>query len=308
MYWHFSPVHLEDAWERFQSAVAEAWRIAGVDSMAILQKFCSLYEAQAPFRIAHLQRWEQHHMARQDMNRHRHWRVRGRKLTGRLERWERQQMALQDKNKHRPRHLRERNPTASLECWERQQMAMQDKNKHRPRRLRERNPTASLECWERRRMAMEDKNEHRPKKLRQMLDLRKCTSESALSRQLSSLKKLIARWGHMLKRESKLLDQQRQRVLRQRKAQQKKDKEERRRLEVLKQKQGREEERLRREWVRKRMRADLTMDDILGQKYVSNPDQKVMPTGDNVGGDGSDMSQKCSFSILCFTCVLKLAA
>jgi len=108
----------------------------------------------------------------------------------------------------------------------------------------------------------------------------------------------------MLKRESKLLDQQRQRVLRRRKAQQKKDQEERRRLEVLKQKQGREEERLRREWVRKRMRADLTMDDILGQKYVSNPDQKVMTIGDNVGGDGSDMSQKCSFSILSFYRVL----
>ena len=304
VYWHFSPVHLEDAWERFQSAVAEAWRIAGVDNMGILQKICSLYEAQAPFRIANLQRWEQHHMARQDENRHRHWRVRGRNLTGRLERWERKQMAMQDKNKHRPRHLRERNPTASLECRERGQMAMEDKNKHRPRHLRKRNPTASLECWERRQMAMEDKNEHRPKKLRQKLDLRKCTSESALSRQLSSLRKLIARWGHMLKRESKLLDQQRQRVLRRRKAQQKKDQEEQRRLEVLKQKQGREEERLRREWVRKRMRADLTMDDILGQKYVSNPDQKVMTIGDNVGGDGSDMSQKCSFSILSFYRVL----
>ena len=80
----------------------------------------------------------------------------------------------------------------------------------------------------------------------------------------------------MLKRESKLLDQQRQRVLHQRRAQQKKDQEERRRVEVLKQKRRQEEERLRREWIRKRMRTDLTMDDILGPKYVSNPDQKVM--------------------------------
>ena len=115
VYLQFSPVHLEDAWERFQSAVAEAWRLAVVDSTAILHKICSLYEAQAPVRIANLQRWEQHHMARQDKNRN---------CTGRLERWERQQMAMQDKNKHRPRYLRERNPTASLECWERRQMAM----------------------------------------------------------------------------------------------------------------------------------------------------------------------------------------
>ena len=70
----------------------------------------------------------------------------------------------------------------------------------------------------------------------------------------------------MLKREAKVVDKQRQKVLRQRKAQQKKDQEERKRAEVLKQKRMRAEERSRREWVRKRMRSDLTMDDILGQK------------------------------------------
>ena len=80
VYWKFSPVQLEDAWERFQSAIAQAWELAGVDSTAILQKICSLYDAHAPFRIANLQRWEQQHMARQD------------------------------KNKHRPQKLRERNP------------------------------------------------------------------------------------------------------------------------------------------------------------------------------------------------------
>ena len=235
VYWQFSPVHLEDAWERFQSAVARAWEVAGVDSTAILQKICCLYEAQAPFRIANLKRWEQQHMARQD------------------------------KHKHRPRHLQERNPTASLECWERRQMAM------------------------------EDKNQHRPKKLRQKLDLRKCASESALSRQLSSLRKLIARWGHMLKRDSEK-NQQRQRVLHQQRAQQKKDQEERRRLQVVKQKQRREEERLRREWVRKRMRTDpLTMDDILGQKKSVILIRKVYTIGEHVGGDGSCMLQRCFF-------------
>ena len=209
VYWHFSPAHLEDAWERFQSAVFEAWSIAGLDSTSILQRICAHHEAQAPFRIANLQRWEQQHMARQDKNRNRPW------------------------------------------------------------RLRERNPSA-LERWERRQMGMQDKNKHRPKKLRQKLQLRKFSSESRVTRHLTALRKLIARWGNMLKRESKLLHQQRQRVLRQRKAWNKKNKEERRRVEVLKQKRRQEEERLRREWIRKRMRTDLTMDDILGQNSVRN--------------------------------------
>ena len=147
-------------------------------------------------------------------------------------------------------------------------MAFEDKNKHRPSHLRERNPTGRLECWERRQMALEDKNEHRPKKLRQKLQL--CASN--LSRQLTAIRKLIARWGHMLKREAKLVEKERQKVTRQRKAQQKKDQEERKQVEVLKQKRQREEERSRREWVRKRMRSDLTMDDILGQKDGRHPE------------------------------------
>ena len=143
VYWQFSPAHLEDAWERFQSAVARAWQLAGVDSTAILQKFLSLYDAQAPFRSANLQRWEQQHMARQDKNRNRPW------------------------------------------------------------RLRERNPAETT------------------------------------SMQLSALKKLIVRWGHVLKREARLLEKERKKVIQ-------------RRLEVLKQKRLREEERLRRECVRER--------------------------------------------------------
>ena len=236
VYWRYSPVHLEDAWGRFQLAVVEAWEIAGVDSTAILQKMRSRYETRAPFRSASLQRWEQQHMA------------------------------MHDRNKNRPWSLRERNPTGCVERRERQQMAMEDKNEHRPKKLRERNPTGCVERRERQQMAMEDKNEHRPKKLRQKLQLR----ESNLSRQLTALRKLIVRWGHMLKREAKLVDKERQRVLRQRKAQQKKVQEERRQVEVLKQKRRQEEERSRREWVRKRMRSDLTMDDILGQNSVRN--------------------------------------
>ena len=298
VYWQFSPVHLEDAWERFQAAVARAWELAGVDSTAILQKIRSLYEAQAPFRSANLQRWEQQHMARQDKNGNRPWRLREKNPTGRLECLERRQMAMEDKNKHRPKKLRERNPSARLECWERRQMSLQDKNRHRPWRVRERNPTYRLECWERQQMAMEDKNQHRPKNMREknhaarlecwerrrmaMQDKNKHRPrkmrqksqicETPLYRQLFALKKLIARWGNLLKREAKLVDKERQRVLRQRKAWKKKDQEERRRVEVLKQKQQQEEERSRREWLRKRLRTDLTMDDILGQKDVGCSD------------------------------------
>ena len=262
VYWQFSPVHLEDAWERFQSAVAEAWRIAGVDSTATLQKIRSRYETRAPLRTGSLHLWERQHMATEDKNKHRRWRLR--EHNARWERWERQHMAMEDKNKHRPRKLRERNPTGPLERWERRQMAMCDKNKHRPKNLRERNPTGALERWERRQMAFEDKNKHQSyqsKRLRQ--NLQYC--ESNLSRQLTALRKLIARWGQMLKREAKLVDKERQKKLRERKAQQKKS-QERRRVEVLNEKRLREKERSRREWLRKRMRSDLTMDEILGQK------------------------------------------
>ena len=199
VYTLYSPVHFEDAWQRFQTAVAHTWEIAGVDNTAILHKIRSLHDARAPLRSAGLQRWERRHMA------------------------------MCDKNKHRPESLRERNPAARLECWERRWMAMQDKDKHRPKN---------------------------------------CTSESRLSRQLLAVRKLIARWGHMLKSQSQLLEKQRQTVIKQRKAQQKKHQDERRRVEVLKQKRQREEERSRREWVRKRMRSDLTMDDILGQSWT----------------------------------------
>ena len=305
IYWRYSPVHLEDAWERFQSAVAQAWELAGVDSTAILQKICSLYEAQAPFRSANLQRWEQQHMARQDKNKHRPRRLQERNPAGRLECWERRRMAMEDKNNHRPKKFRERNPTRRLECWERRQMAMEDKNKHRPKKLRERNPTASLECserrkmaredknehrpkkmqkrnptyrlecWERQQMAMEDKNNHRPKKLQERIPtvrqerhwmamedkkkhrprkMQERNPAETISMQLSALKKLIVRWGHMLKREASLLEKERQRVISQRKAQQK-DQEEQRRADALNEKRQREEE----EGVRKRMRSDITM-------------------------------------------------
>ena len=59
----------------------------------------------------------------------------------------------------------------------------------------------------------------------------------------------------MLKREARLLEKERQRVISQRKAQQK-DQEEQRRADALNEKRQREEEE---EGVRKRMRSDITM-------------------------------------------------
>jgi hypothetical protein len=104
LFWRFSPAQMQDAWEKFQKAVADAWNIAGADSTGFLQKVRAIHEAEIEHRTMDLQKWEREHMA------------------------------LQDKNKHRPTKLRERNGFAHLERWERQQMAMEDKNKHRPQK------------------------------------------------------------------------------------------------------------------------------------------------------------------------------
>ena len=119
-------------------------------------------------------------------------------------------------------------------------------------------------------MAMQDKDTHRPKRLRQKLQLRKFASESPVTRRLTALRKLLARWWRMLKKDAKLVEKERQRAIKRRKAQQKKNWEEQRRVQTLKQKQQREEERSRRELLRKRMRSDLTVDDILGKKCAKS--------------------------------------
>ena len=139
-------------------------------------------------------------------------------------------MARQDKNKHRPRHLRERNPTASLECWERRQMAMEDRNEHRPKKLQQKNPTRHLVLAERRRMAMEDKNRHRPKKTATEdteVGFAEVHFRVRFVKAFVLSEKTACEMGIHAEQESqKLLDQQRQRVLRQRKAQHKKDQDE----------------------------------------------------------------------------------
>ena len=227
VYWRYSPVHLEDAWQRFQGAVAKAWTLAEFDSVEILQKIRSLLRGPSfiPEKKLATVGAAAHGHARQERARKECRRPLGMLGSGR-------------------------------------QMALHDKNRHRPRRLRERNPTGLMESWERKRMAMEDRNEHRPRKMRLKSQL---GVSRQLLRRLSSLRKLIGRWGRILKKEATKAEEDHKRVLRERRARQKKNEEERR-LEALKQKRKRTEERLRREWLSKRMRSELTMDDILGPK------------------------------------------
>eukprot|EP00438_Fugacium_kawagutii_P031799 Skav221084 [mRNA] locus=scaffold6458:35728:37365:- [translate_table: standard] len=158
-----------------------------------------------------------------------------------------------------------------LQRWERGHMAMEDKNRHRPRHLRVRYSLTPLERWERQQMALEDRrnNRHGPgsKKSKLHLKLHRPSKKLSKPSPLLVLKKLLGRWGRMLKMEERLLDKERRRVVRQRKAQRKAQREARLKKEREERKQAQaliREQRLRRETLRKRMRSDLTMDDLLG--------------------------------------------
>ena len=107
IYWLHGPAHLQDVWNEFQSAVAEAWKLAGANSTAVLKKLREQYEATRSLRQIHLRYWELEHMALEDRNRHRPTRLQdvGNK---RLEYTERRQMAMHDRRKHQPRSLREK--------------------------------------------------------------------------------------------------------------------------------------------------------------------------------------------------------
>ena len=85
------------------------------------------------------------------------------------------------------------------------------------------------------------------------------------------MKRLLARWEGALKSKARLLDKARRKVIEEKEALRRKDQEERRRLG---QKRRKAEERLRREALRKRMRSDLTMDEILGRRDAHGPERK----------------------------------
>eukprot|EP00438_Fugacium_kawagutii_P020993 Skav232598 [mRNA] locus=scaffold2040:142134:144020:- [translate_table: standard] len=232
VFWRCSPGDLEDAWERFQHAVASAWKMAGENCEEYMQKLHSLHEASAGFRRRHLRIWEQYHMA------------------------------MQDKSKHRPKRLQDTS-TRSLEVRERKRMAAED-NKPRGDKDEERH-SLHPQPWERKQMALQDKNRHRPRKLRVAVNGR----EKHVSRILFRLMKQLARWENMLRRQAEAADKERCKLLRQRELKKKRDREEHRRSAELKRKKQREEERQRRESLAKRMKADLTMDDILGHRNPS---------------------------------------
>ena len=213
--WH-SPVEVQNAWHRFQIAIYDAWKAAGADGTAYVQRMRNLHEANVKVLSKHLQAWEIRHMA------------------------------LDDKNQYRPSRLRERS-TKQLECKERQQMARHDKNKHRPKALREKNDAECMEKREREQMAMHDKNKHRPQRLRIPLHVHK-----RLVRNLSMLKRLLATWDRCLQREARLAETERRKCSRQRM----KDSKDRQRQEFLKRKRLQNEERLRRFELQKRMKSN----------------------------------------------------
>ena len=122
IYWWYSPAHLQDAWERFQLAVADAWQMAGVDSASYIQKLRSYHQATAAARQRFLQLWERQHMA------------------------------MQDKNKHRPNRLRQRSDNKNLELKERWQMAMEDKHENWPKSWRKRARKRTFEKMLRRKL------------------------------------------------------------------------------------------------------------------------------------------------------------
>ena len=216
--WH-SPLEVQNAWHRFQVAIYDAWKAAGTDGTAYVQRIRNLHEANLGALSKHLQAWEIRHMA------------------------------LDDKNQYRPSRLRDRS-TKQAECKERQQMARHDKNRHRPKALREKNDAECMEKREREQMAMHDKNKHRPKRLR--IPLHKRLVHDRLVRNLSMLKRLLATWDRALQREARLAETERRKCSRQRM----KDSKDRKRQEFLKRKRLQNEERLRRCELQKRMKSN----------------------------------------------------
>eukprot|EP00438_Fugacium_kawagutii_P008990 Skav205037 [mRNA] locus=scaffold2506:40665:42299:+ [translate_table: standard] len=138
----------------------------------------------------------------------------------------------------------------------------QDKNKYR-RPFRKRKP--ALEQKQRQQTAREERNKRRLSKLKVKLGLQKLTEDPSYRKSMV-LKRLLVRWEKMLQREALMIEKERRRLLRKRMAQRKKDQDVRRRLELLHRKRLREKEKQRREALCKRMRSDLTMDEILGDR------------------------------------------
>eukprot|EP00438_Fugacium_kawagutii_P023854 Skav233768 [mRNA] locus=scaffold780:22559:24241:- [translate_table: standard] len=147
LYWWYTPAHLQDAWERLQDALAEAFKVSKSDSTRTLQKIRAGHEASAQLRARALQYWERQQMAAEDKNRYRPRRFKVRSSRP-MERRERQEMTLHDKNQHRPRRLQDPTFTAHklmsrrlltlkllLGKWDRMLTQQQKKDRTQRRRL-----------------------------------------------------------------------------------------------------------------------------------------------------------------------------
>lgn len=142
-----------------------------------------------------------------------------------------------------------------LQAWEGQHMSKHDKkyNKQHCRKGLREEQSNSPEQRERQQMALHDKNKHCQKGFRVPLNKK-------MLRRFSTLSTLLSRWQLMLNQEAQRMAKERLKRLRQKKVQLRKQKAEQRRSEALNQKRLREEERARRESLRKRMRSFSFMD------------------------------------------------
>eukprot|EP00438_Fugacium_kawagutii_P027361 Skav223178 [mRNA] locus=scaffold2044:175545:176831:+ [translate_table: standard] len=175
IYWWYSPMQLEEAWQSFQKAVADAWEIGGVDSTRYMSKIRSLRMANTDARNRHLQQWESKRMAVQDKNRHRPKRLRS-PLRFRSQIWERERMRREDRKIHqRTRRAYGKNPDDVLAAdvsvlrkllrkWDRMlkseaQLADKARRKILQQRKRQRNEKRQQEVLKRREIRKQQQQE-----------------------------------------------------------------------------------------------------------------------------------------------------
>ena len=71
IFWWYSPEHLQDAWQRFQIAIADMFAAAGADSTGVLRRIRACHDTNSSALDRQLQVWERQHMALQDRVKHR---------------------------------------------------------------------------------------------------------------------------------------------------------------------------------------------------------------------------------------------
>eukprot|EP00438_Fugacium_kawagutii_P017847 Skav205678 [mRNA] locus=scaffold2818:64564:66418:+ [translate_table: standard] len=168
IYRRYSPVQLEDVWQNFQKAIADAWEIGGKDSTGYIAKIRSRRMASADVRNRHLRQWESERMALHDKNRHRPKRLRF-PSRFRSQTWERQRMNQEDRIIHQ--RTRPMNGTAEvsvlrklLRKWKRMlnseaQLVDKARRKRLQERKRQRNEQRQQEVLKRRQLRKQQQQE-----------------------------------------------------------------------------------------------------------------------------------------------------